>query len=331
MRGDASADASADLNSVCVVMNPGAGSKDENGRDAIGAALKTVGLRHEILVADGGQDLTNMARDAAAKGWAVVAAAGGDGTINAVAQGLAGGPARLGVIPLGTFNYVARSLGLPQEIEGAAQVLAEGRPRRFPLARVNGRVFLNNASLGAYPAILRRRETIYRKLGRSRMAAHWSALETLASFRATMRLQVVADGRVMRRRTPLVFVARNAYQLELFGLEGGEHVEAGRFAVFVAPDGGRGALVAMAARLAAGRLRPGEDVEMFAAQTLEIATNRRQRLVARDGERERMQAPFRFEIKQDALQVIAPVDGDSDGNGGDGDGESGSEAGAASA
>lgn len=298
---------------VCVVMNPGSGSQTaQQRRTAVAKAFGDLGLRHDVRMAGRGDDLSAMARRAASEGFDVVAAAGGDGTINAVASGLADGPAearpRLGIIPSGTFNYVARGFGVPEEVEAAAAVIAEGYERPLDLGALNGRIFLNNASLGAYPLILRRREAIYRQWGRSRFAAHWSVLEVLSSFRAAMRLEVLADGRLLRLRTPLVFIARNAFQLDQFGLEGRGHIEAGRFAVFVAPDAGRGGLVRLAARLAMGLLRAGEDFELFGASDVEVRAGRPSRLVARDGERETMDAPFRFTVLRDALRVITPPD-----------------------
>ena len=67
------------------------------------------------------------------------------------------------MIPLGTFNYVARSLGLPETPEEAVAVLAAGETRPLPLGEVNGRVFLNNASLGAYAKILETRASSARR------------------------------------------------------------------------------------------------------------------------------------------------------------------------
>ena len=83
-----------------------------------------------------------------ARSWPV----GGDGTVAAVASRLVDTDRRLGILPLGTLNYVARGLGIPTEIPDAIRVLLEGREGRVDVGDVNGRVFLNNASLGAYAA-----------------------------------------------------------------------------------------------------------------------------------------------------------------------------------
>lgn len=300
---------------VCIIANAGAGRKLDEAADA---RLHEALDRHEGVFdfrrLGPDEDLGTAAAAAAREGFDVVAAAGGDGTINAVASALADPEApegvKLGVLPLGTFNYVARGLGLPLELDAAADLLAEGAARPLDVGDVNGRLFLNNASLGAYPAILETRETIYQRLGRSRAAAHLSVLRTLAEFRSPLDARVAVDGTPRRRRTPLVFVAANAFQLERFGLEeGAEHVRAGEFAVFMPPDLSRPQLVSFAVRLGLGLLEPGRDFELFHGREIVIETRRPVRQVARDGERERMRSPFTFRLRRNALQVIAPEAG----------------------
>jgi diacylglycerol kinase family enzyme len=88
---------------------------------------------------------------------AVVVAGGGDGTVNAVAGVLAGTEKPLGVLPLGTLNHFAKDLGIPHEVERAVQLLGTGAPRRVDVAEVNGRVFVNNSSIGVYPLAVRER------------------------------------------------------------------------------------------------------------------------------------------------------------------------------
>jgi diacylglycerol kinase family enzyme len=191
-------------------------------------------------------------------------------------------------------------------------VIAAGATRDVPVAEVNGRMFLNNASLGLYPAILQQREGTYRRWGRSRLAAHWSVLVTFMRFHRPLSLKVVVDGEQIRARTPLAFVARSAYQLDLFGLDGSEAVRDGRFAVFLAPDGSRWQLLLFAVRLAWRSMERGRDFDLIDGREVDIETARgRARLVARDGERERLRSPFRFRIHERPLRVFAPEAGEA--------------------
>ncbi|EAQ01165.1 hypothetical protein OB2597_03714 [Pseudooceanicola batsensis HTCC2597] len=307
--------ASATDRSVCVIANPGSGRRDPGLFDRIDAAMRAEGGRHELRLADKGTSLEDLARKAVADGFDVIAAAGGDGTIAAVASAMfnarrAGERVpHLGVIPLGTFNYVARAIGLPlDDPEAASRLLFTAAPRPLMVGEINGRVFLNNASLGAYPAILDQREGIYRKWGRSRLAAYWSVVRALSTLGKPLSMKIDIDGQEIRKKSPLAFVASSIYQIEQFDLPGADAVRAGKFAVFVAPDTGRYGLILRALRLAGRTARLGRDMEMFAGRHVTIETRQKRRLVARDGEKDEMASPFCFRFHRDALTVVGPED-----------------------
>lgn len=289
-------------------MNAGSGRGRKGARAAEFEAHLADRPRWTLRVVRRGAALAEAAERAVAEGFSTVVAAGGDGTVNAVASQVAGGDSRLGVAPLGTFNFFARSLGLPQEI-GAALDAAEARETRsVPVGEVNGRVFLNNASLGAYPAILQRRERIYGTVGRSRAAAAASVLATLAGRRGSVIGRLKADGARRPLRTPLAFVALNAFQLEHYGLDGVDCLRRGRLALFLATRRDRLGLMKSAADLAFGRPVRGRDFELVCAERLVIESRRPRRVVALDGERATLNGPFRFRLRNDALRVAVPED-----------------------
>ncbi len=106
-------------------------------------ALAELGKRYdtELVTPRDARDTIRHAHEAAAEGYAVVVAAGGDGTINAVAQALAGTRTSLGILPLGSANDLAREYGVPSRIDTAARRIAERTPRTVDLVEVVGRVF----------------------------------------------------------------------------------------------------------------------------------------------------------------------------------------------
>ena len=291
---------------ICVVMNPSSGRKDADTEARLRAEFDRYPGRFVLRIVPAGITIAEEAERAIADDFPTVVAAGGDGTICAVAAVLAGTGRRLGILPMGTFNYFARGLGLPEDLSAAVDLIATGEAHPICVGDVNGRVFLNNASLGLYPAILQTRETTYSHWGRSRLAAHWSVLVTFLNFYHPLALTVTVDGVPLRTRTPLAFVARSAYQLDLFDLEGADCIRNHRFALFLAPDVNRWQLLFYALRLAWGRMEAGRDFELICGDDIVIETRRRRRLLARDGERERLSSPFRFRIRKDALCVIAP-------------------------
>jgi diacylglycerol kinase family enzyme len=291
---------------ICVIVNRGSGRKERDVVAELEAAMERHPGRIALRVLERKEDPMTVAERAAAQGFPTLVAAGGDGTISAVA-GIAHREARrLGVVPAGTFNYFARGLGLPEETAPALDLIVSGATRPVMVGEVNGRLFLNNASLGLYPAILAEREGVYRRWGRSRLAAYWSVLTTLLRMPTRMSLRVSIDGREVARRTPLAFVARSAYQLDLLGLDGVRDVEDGRFALFLAPDRGRWGLVLFALRLAWRHMERGRDFEYHTGRAIDIETKARRRLVARDGERDRLAQPFLFRMRDRPLMVAAP-------------------------
>ncbi len=291
-----------------VLLNLGSGAGKEDGVPAeLQKALDAHPGKFELRTIEGGDDIEREVKRAMADGFGTIVAAGGDGTICAVASHVTGTDHILGVIPQGTFNYFSRGLGIPEDPAEAVNLIAVGDHHAISVGEVNGQIFLNNASLGVYPAILRQRETIYKRWGRSRIAAHWSVIKTFFGFTRRLKMEVKVDGKSIRTKTPLVFVARSAFQLEQFGLDGADCVRRGQFALLLAPDTGRWALMMLALRLAVHNMRMGKDVELICGDEIVITPRQKKMLLARDGEREAMAAPFHFKMRKGALKLIAPA------------------------
>mgnify|MGYP000022190223 CR=1 FL=1 len=292
---------------ICVLANPKSG-RNSRDRDAIARAMAVFGPHATLRHWRSGEDLDVVVRRLVAEGFQTIVAAGGDGTVTGVAHALLGTRVALGVLPLGTFNFFARGLHLPEDPEGAAQAILGGQVRRISVGTVNGQVFLNNASLGIYPRILQAREESYARWGRSRLLAYWTVLKTLVRYQAARRVIVTVEGQTRNLRSPLIFVARSAYQLQRFGLTGGKAISDDRFAVFIALGGTRWHLLKLALHLALGRVIPGQDVEVLTTRQMEVRTAKRRPNVAFDGEKRRMLAPLLFEIQPDALSIILPAE-----------------------
>lgn len=140
------------MRTVAIVVNPISGSAPrEDALSAYHATLTACGLTARLRPTRGPGDGAVIAAEEAARGTDVIVAAGGDGTVNDVASGLAalgdGAPA-LAVFPRGTSNLVARDLGLPFRAADNARVVAEGHERRMDLGSANGRTFVACAGIG---------------------------------------------------------------------------------------------------------------------------------------------------------------------------------------
>ncbi|WP_238364128.1 diacylglycerol/lipid kinase family protein [Mesobacterium pallidum] len=284
----------------------GTNSRD---RDALDRACAVLGddTRLETWDAEGGEDLGAVVAKAIDSGAGCIVAAGGDGTAMAVADALLGTGVPMGCLPLGTFNYFARGLGLSEDPEEAARALKSATPVEIEVGTVGGHVFLNNASLGIYPAILKERESIYARWGRRRIMAHWSVVRTFWQFQRPMRLHLDVDGAVHQVRSPLVFVARSAYQLERFNLAGAEAISDDRMAVLIGRADSRWGLFKLTWRLVTRRMRQGRDYDLLPARKLLVETTRKRALVAYDGEKRRAAAPFDFAMSGDKrLTILLP-------------------------
>ena len=295
---------------LVLVLNGAAGKQDAAANEEkIRARLTPHVGAYATYAVRSGADIAGAAKRAAQDGADVVVALGGDGTQSAVAAALAGSDTVMGVLPGGTFNYFARELGVGETLDAALDTLLSGQVQRMDVGDVNGRIFLNNASFGVYPKILERREAVYKRWGRSRVAAYWSVLLTLWEMRDPMHLSLTLDGTKREFHTPLAFVARSAYQLENMGLEGADAVRDGQLALFLAKGHSPLHLMAAAVRLAFGKTARGQDFELLIADEILIETRRQpRRLLAFDGEKERAIGPFRLRVQREALSVIVPAD-----------------------
>ena len=122
-----------------VILNPVAGRRKIPGLEKrLDKAFCRHGIPCEILLTRKAGDATEFARKAAQQGADIVVAAGGDGTVNEVANGLIGTSASLGIVPLGTVNVLARELKIPLFASKAIKTIAEGTPKPIDLGMENG-------------------------------------------------------------------------------------------------------------------------------------------------------------------------------------------------
>jgi diacylglycerol kinase family enzyme len=297
---------SQDEPDICVLANPASGTALRNP-GAIERAMAVFGPRAVLRSFSG--DPAREAAKAASEGFRIIVAAGGDGTVAGVAHALAGTESALAALPLGTFNYFARGLGIPDDPAAAAQAILAGRSHFIAVGTLNGRVFLNNTSIGLYPEILEEREATYARFGRYRLLAHLASLRTILRFQRPHRMDLRLDGTPQRLRSPMLFVARSAYQLDQFGLQGADAISGDRFALFLAHQQTRLAFLGLAWRLVRRRVDHGRDVIVSSPSRIEVAIPRCRRIaVALDGEKLQMKLPLKIEISDTLLRVILPPD-----------------------
>ncbi|GAB3469087.1 diacylglycerol kinase family protein [Massilia terrae] len=292
---------------AAVIVNGGAGSGHDKARaGAVRDSFGRVGVDASVTLASTGGEILQAARVALEGDHEIIVGGGGDGTMNAVASVLVGTGKLFGVLPLGTLNHFAKDIGMPLDLDQAVHAIATGRHKQVDVGVVNGKVFLNNSSLGLYPDMVHDRDRQRRRLGRGKwLAAAWASVAALRRY-PFLSVRMNVDGQRLARRTPFVFIGNNQYRMQ--GLSIGERarLDAGVLSLYVAQHPSRFGLLRFALRALAGRLAQERDFDVLLASEMEVATSHRRIRVATDGEVMLMESPLRYRVLPGALTVVVP-------------------------
>ena len=296
---------------MVVLINPRAGKSGNAAsrpETQIAALFAALGETPRIVQTHSGSELTALAREAARGSEQTIVAAGGDGTISTVAGELAGTEKTLGVLPIGTLNHFAKDLRIPLNLAAAVRTVVHGRVVAVDAGVVNGRIFINNSSLGIYPEIVSRRLLQQQRLGRSKWPAFFRA--TMHAFRRFpfLHLQIEVEGQRLARTTPFLFVGNNEYQMAGFHIGSRPRLDAGLLGLYLAQRTSRLGLIRHAVRALFGLLNQAKDFEVFTVKEARIETHRRRLLVAWDGEIAWMETPLHYRTRPGALRVLVPND-----------------------
>lgn len=303
-----------DAPAFIIVFNRASGHGDADAvRDIITRVLDEAGCRHELVVPEHPSRIVEAARAAVLRAkacGAVVVAAGGDGTLNAVAQQVLGSGCVFGALPLGTFNYFGRVQGIPVDTAEAVRVLLTGEAQPVQVGLVNDKLFLVNASLGLYPQLLEDREAFKKQFGRSRWVALGAAFATLMGRHRQLRLVIEAAGDTRALRTPTLFIGNNALQMEQLGLPEARDIEQGHLAAVALRPVGTAAMLWLMLRGAMGRLGEAENIISFAFRRITVTpvlrAGRRRLKVATDGEVNWLSGPLTFRVSPEPLMLLKP-------------------------
>jgi diacylglycerol kinase family enzyme len=291
-----------------VVVNRGGGAASRAGEalvEQIENAFAASGLTADVHAVDG-DALTDTIERLAQRNNAI-AIGGGDGTQGSAASILARTGTAHGILPLGTRNNLARQLGIPLDLEGAVGVIAVGHTHAIDLSDVNGRTFVNNASIGLYPTLVKFREE-GRKIGLPKWLANvpaaWRVLRNLGH----RRYRLILDNAAQPVVTPLLFIGNNVYSLDAGKVGVRDAMDDGKLSVFAVAKSTRWGLVGLAIRTLRGKIDPARDfAALGTCETLTVITKRRRRIaVALDGEVMKLATPLSFTIRPAALSVFVP-------------------------
>ena len=287
---------------IRLVMNPRSGTKDLSP-ETLCAQFARHGCECSVTLLDRRVDLAAL--HAIDPGDVVWIAAGGDGTVNCVAHAVVGSARSMGLLPTGTLNHFAQDLGIPEKLEDAVEFAATGEPRAIDAAEVNGRTFVNNSSLGVYPATVVDRDRMCRRGAGKWWAMAIASVRVFIRFRR-LRVSLDADGKVRQCRTPLLFVGSNVYEVDGMGAGRRKCMDEGVLSIFFVSKPSRMCMLRLVGSALAGKARTAGDLEVFHVERFVVDSPRRRLRVALDGEVHSMKPPLTYISRPGALRVIAP-------------------------
>ena len=292
---------------ICCIVNARSGSTGEPFGDVVVKLFAKHGVRAEIIELDKDHPPTTLAENAVRADYDVIVAAGGDGTINAVAAALVGNKSvKFGVIPRGTLNHFARALEIPTDMEKAVENIIAGHVRIIDVGQVNDRIFVNNSSVGLYASIVRMRENL-QHAGLSKWpAAMLASIRIFWRYRRLALELVSKTGDAIQYNTSMLFVGNNAYEVSFPTLGARPTLEGGRIWIMMPKSATRAGLIASFLKMISGLESASDAVTMEVTQ-LTVNSMRRFLKVAIDGEVVQLRSPLKYSSRPKALQVIVPA------------------------
>jgi diacylglycerol kinase (ATP) len=288
-----------------VIFNPAArGEKSQRVRQFL-QSKASADPALTVAPTSGPGDATQLATRAVADGYELIVAAGGDGTINEVINGIGTSGVPLAILPLGTVNVFARELGLPRKLDAAWRVVESGKVRRIDLACAEAggtkRYFAQLAGVGFDAAAVQRASwELKKKIGP--LSYVWAGLQTLAQPAAAIEVSVNGSG--PRGRGPAVLIGNGRFYGGSFRVFPEAKLDDGLLDVCVFENGGYLDVLRYTQGVFRGVHTKFRDVHYF--QTKELQCNAPATVLFEvDGELAGA-APVRFSVAPRALPVMVP-------------------------
>jgi diacylglycerol kinase family enzyme len=292
---------------ISLILNRDAGTLRTLDADKTGEEIAAIfrGAGHDVMlhVASGDEAIATIKR--AAKETEAIVVGGGDGTISAAAAIAAEAGVALGVLPLGTMNFFARSLGIPAEMKAAATALASGEVRAVDIASVNGRSFIHTLALGLHPTMVEEREKIEYGSRIGKMIGSARAFLRVIRHPRRFFVSIENDGATIEQRTAGVVISNNP--LGKGHLPYADKLDGGVLGVYVTTARGLLQLARVTAAAAFGAAADSPLVAYVSTPTAKVRLGRHESVpTTLDGELVRLQGPLEVKIVAGGLKVLTP-------------------------
>jgi diacylglycerol kinase (ATP) len=283
------------VNRTCIIINP-----EARGARARLARLEKITHGAVIKATQGPGDAEAQAERAVEQGYTTIVAAGGDGTINEVVNGIATAPVTLGILPMGTVNVFAMELGIPMNLEKAWKIIRAKKVRRIDLASANGHFFVQMAGIGFDAQVVKENSRATKRvLG----PLSYLLTATKVAVAKAPRLRVICHGKTVAEGS-FVLVGNGRYYGGPFSLFNEADPQDGLLDVCVFRGSDYLSIIRYMRGALFGSLSRFSDVQYFKEKSLVVEANREVPLEV-DGELIG-HSPVRFAIKPGRLHVLAP-------------------------
>jgi diacylglycerol kinase (ATP) len=295
---------------TCLIINPVAGQKaglatNNAGLDDVRALLDRHGIAADVLCTERAEHAIELARQAVTDGYERILAAGGDGTVAEVAEGLVNAQAALGVLPLGSVMNVARMLGVPRDLDGAAEVIVNGRAARIDVGMARGtarrRYFLEAAGVGIDAGLF----AYANQIDHGNVRTIRALFTFLRRFRPR-HLRLRLDGERMDVSAMMVTVANGPYLGAALTLAPDAKLDDQRFDVQIFRRFSKFELARHFLSITGGRRAYNPKILSRRAKVVEITSRRP--LMAHADSHAIGTTPARFELMPSALSVFVGED-----------------------
>lgn len=289
------------MTKTAVIYNPSSGNSSISLRDLKKAFKQYDGELFFLEITKGIEKLVKQVKKHNIK---IIVAAGGDGTVNAVANIAVATKIPMAVLPLGTLNHFAKDLGLQMNLDEAIAVIGAGKPVGIDYCTVNHEVFVNNSSIGVYPRIVAKREKLSDKFGKW-PAAFVGTIQVLVQMRIPT-LEFRYNGQKMTIKTSLAFVGNNKYNLDQVGLAERKNMNDGVLFLYVVRTKGLIAMLQLVTSLLVGKRDAAKDLRVTTKE-LEIRSHKKTLKVSMDGEIRTLPTPLIYKTHPGGLRVYKNV------------------------
>ena len=292
-----------------IVLNANAGTALAKGvtAETLDEKFEAAGLETTVD-ADSDKPFEERLARALASDAEVIVAAGGDGTVTALAQAIVGTDKSLAILPLGTVNALAKDLHMPLDIDEAVGTLANLEPRRIDVGEVNGKIYLHKVVIGLIPGVAAAREHIrsHQTFG-AKLALLRHFVQRLARARRIAVAIEPSNGEARVERVQALAVASNAYE-EGFGmLFSRRRLDRGSLTLYVVKHFNLGDVLRLSTKMVLGHWHEDEALQIESVKSVTIRSHKPKLQVMFDGEVMMLDTPLNFRIRPLALSVMAPA------------------------